>query len=450
MSSKVLRLEPLPAASDPAILIRAVTAIAAGARGVDALGAALELGAGMTQAYVDAAVFFGLVAPGPEMRLTPRGLTLSAADPRRRRRLLAQAIWHTPEAAEILRGSGPVLASARVAEWVRARQPSLPDHKVARLAEAAASLLAPALEFPTERRTRSDQLALPFASPPREAPPMAPRDAREEVLDVLRDEGEIPLARAAVLCAGPPGALAEELIREDLAERLGERLIARPRLSGLDPAPLDATEAPFLEVLDRRLGLCFPSSLAALSGGISAVNAGLRASREAREGAAALATDPRGRVHGGLLHPGERPPRSVPDGLTLRLRALQCTPAMSLLGAALVLERRSEGRLSLRADGSALRWRRGLVGTLSEAMAAFARAQGWVLFRPERGGLTDESWAQAAMGMGLASRVETRLVLEEHFFLRLEDDVEANLTLESLTPLVERLSQWLDARRLER
>lgn len=461
MSSKVLRLEPLPAASDPALLLRLLLAVGAGERSPDALAEALDLPMPDLRSYLDAGVWLGLLALGGELRLTPRGLTLVAADPRRRRRLLAAAIWQTPEAAEILRSSGSLLSPGRVAAWLRARQPSLPEAKVARLSEAAASLLVPALEFPGERRGRPDQLALPFNAAPAASapePPPAPEapspdiaagtaeEAEIRAREALLDEGELSLGWMAALVEGPPGPCADALARAGLAERVGDRLVATPRLAGGAGDRLPETRQPFLECLGvPGLGVAFPSSLAALRGGLSVANADLRQAR----GVAARPPgpmDPRARVHGGLLHPGEPAPRAIPDALSLRLRALQSTPAFALLAALLLLDRRSEGRLVLRADGSALRWRRRLLGTMGETLAGFGHAQGWTVLRTGRGPLTDAAWVDAAVGIGLARRAESRLVLDEALFVRLQEDVEASLVLEALEPLVAGLSAWIEAR----
>lgn len=455
MASKVIRLDPLPAASDPALLMRAMQAVASGTRDLDGLSDALQIPVPSVQSYLDAGVWLGLLAPGAELRLTPRGLTLTSVDPRRRRRLLAQAIWHTPDAANILRGSGPVLASGRVTAWLREHHPNLSEARLNRLAEAAASLLAPALEFPKERRTHADQLALPFQAPrasaPEEEGPAHEADVRARVVEALLDEGELTLEQASARCDGPAGGVVEPLLRAGLAERVGESIVVTAALAGGVGGAPSTPSRTFLECLDvAGLGLAFPSSLATLSGGLSAVNAGLREAREPTGGRLLRATDTRQRVHGGLLHPGERSLRVIPDGLSLRLRALQCTPAFALLGATLLLERRVGGRLSLRSDGSALRWRRTLIGALGETMTAFARAQGWIVARPERPLLTDESWVEAASGIGLCSRAETRLVMDEALFVRLNDDVEANLILDALNPLAGRLERWLEAQRKER
>lgn len=454
MSSRVLRLEPIPTASDPAVLIRVLRAIAAGERSPAQLAETLEMGLPALLPYLDAAVWLGLVAKGGEPRLSSRGLDVASADPRRRRRLLAAAIWHAPEPAEILRGVGPLLLQARVAAWLRERQPTLQPERLARLSEAAASLLAPALEFPEERHQRTDQLTLPFQAPrppaPGEQPPQPGVPAVERVRVALLDEGELTLDEVAALAEGPAGGVADALLRQGLAERVGDALVGTAALAGAEGGALPETRRPFLEELAvPRLGVAFPSSLAALRDGLAPVNAALRRARELPPGTPPAATDPRRRVHGGLLHPGERPPRAVPDALSLRLRALQNAPAFALLGALLLLDRRAEGRLTIRADGSAVRWRRRLVGTLAETLAAFARARGWVVLRPDPPLLSAESWIEAAQGLGLARRAERRLTLEETLFVRLQEDVEASLTLEALEPLVTGLESWLELARRE-
>ena len=451
MSGKVLRLDPIPAANDPALMIRLIVAVAAGDRDPQLLAGSLAVSLPALTSYLDGGAWLGLLAQGGEPSLTPRGLVLASADPRRRRRLLAQAIWHTPDAAEILRGAGNLLAPSRVATWLRDHHPGLSPERERRLSEAAASLLAVALEFPGERRTRADQLALPFQRPPQDATLPATPEAsgpEERVAEALLDLGELPLQRISALLGGPPGAVVDALIRQGRAERLGELLVGTRALAGAGAGRLPESAAPFLEQLGTPgLGVAFPSTLARLRDGLSGVNDALRLGRSGEGRRAPSAVDACVRVHGGLLHPGERVPHTVPDGLSLRLRALNQTPAFALLAAFLLVERRTEGRLALRADGSALRWRRALVGTLTESLVGLAQAQGWTVFLPHPPLLSDEALVEAALALGIARRAERRLVLDEALFVRLRDDIEASLTLEALEPLIEAATRWLEEQR---
>ena len=54
MAFKVLRLEPIPSASDPQLLHRLVLAVSSGHRDADALAQALEINPPVAQTYLDA------------------------------------------------------------------------------------------------------------------------------------------------------------------------------------------------------------------------------------------------------------------------------------------------------------------------------------------------------------------------------------------------------------
>jgi hypothetical protein len=216
-----------------------------------------------------------------------------------------------------------------------------------------------------------------------------------------------------------------------------------------DPgSELAFTETPFIEALDADgLPIAFPSSLSEIAGGIATLNGQLQRHRAAPAAVRPPAvTDRRARYHGGALHPGEPSPRTIPDNHSLRLRMLTHCPVLSLLGALLVMDRRSDLPLQIvdRGAGPLLRWGRHTERDLVEALDAFAASQGWLCSRPLRGGLDSGTLEAIAREVGLSTRAGRRVVMEEGLFVRLQEDIEARLTYDALQPLVRRLHGWLD------
>lgn len=230
-------------------------------------------------------------------------------------------------------------------------------------------------------------------------------------------------------------------------------------LPGRDPLSLPSagdpgselafTEEPFIDVLDAEgLPVAFPSSLSQIAGGIATLNGQLQRHRAAPAAVRPPAvSDRRARYHGGILHPGEGSPRTIPDNHSLRLRLLSHCPVLSLLGALLVMDRRSDLPLQLvdRGAGPLLRWGRHVERDLIEALDAFVHSQGWLCARPLRGGLDSSTLEAIAREVGLSTRAGRRVIMEEGLFVRLQEDIEARLTYDALQPLIRRLHGWLDA-----
>ena len=450
MSGRVLRLEPVPSASDPARLIQVVLSVAAGRRDAPSLAEALDITEPVAQTYLDAGVWLGLLTPGAEVQLTRRGMGLAAASSRRHRRLLAAAMWRTPDAAALVRGAGPAWTVERVSAALRSLHPNLSPERADRLAIAATGLLAPAFEMPHAARSPDVlQLALPLRAAPPDPDPEADEPTGEGDAGLRRallDEGELSLARVAALVSGPAGPAVDRLIAAGLAARVEGGVVVGPALTGGRLGAPTEGAGGFLELLQQAaLGVAFPSALAHLSGGLAAANADLR---RIREGGPSIASPfaPATLTLGGLLAPGERPPRLVPDALSLRLRALTVSPAFGLLGALLLLDRRAEGRLRVDAETGLVRYKRKALSPLLELFVRFGVDQGWVTLRPAsgEGRLEDEGLIGAAVGIGLARVAEGRLMLDEALFRRLQDDVEASLVLEALSPLAARLQAWIE------
>jgi len=242
------------------------------------------------------------------------------------------------------------------------------------------------------------------------------------------------------------------LNRDTVEEALSKPLIGR-QLQGLviasDRGPeLPQSARPFVEMLDiPLLPLCFPRCLGAIRGGVETVNETLKRARTAPAGVRPPSpVDSRTQIHGGLLCPGETLPRSIPDNITLRLRLLTHTPAVGILTAMLVLDRKESAEMKI-VDGKmgpTASWGPNQLGPLLDVMERFCTDQGWLVCRPSAGGLAARDLIDLCADVGIASWVGKRVVLDEQLFVRLQEDAEARLAYEGLQPLEDRLHAWLD------
>lgn len=231
---------------------------------------------------------------------------------------------------------------------------------------------------------------------------------------------------------------------------VGRSLAATP-VAAAPGAPLRATTGPFLDQVELEgVAVTFPRALLGLRGGVAVLNERLRVERAAPAGVRLPGPlDPRLRVHGGLLAPGEEPPRAIPDNFSLRLRAITHTPALSLLTALLLAGRRGPDRPVVRApsppDTPTLDLPGGERAPLLRALERFCAACDMVALRPASGGLADADLVQLAVDLGLAVRARERLLLEEALFVRLQEDPECRLVYEALLPWEDRLMAWFEA-----
>jgi hypothetical protein len=242
------------------------------------------------------------------------------------------------------------------------------------------------------------------------------------------------------------------LTPDTVVEALARPLVGR-HIDGMVVAtdsgpPLPPSSRPFVELLDvAGLPVCLPSTLGALRGGIETVNSALKRTRAAPAGVRTPSfVDTRAQIHGGLLCPGETLPRSIADTISLRIRLLSTTPAVSMLVAMLVLDRKESSELKIsESEGRImLSWRRQEHGELITLMERFCTDQGWLLCRPTTGGLQARDLLDLSADLGLATWVGKRIVLDEQFFVRLQEDAEVRLAYESVEPLEDRLHAWLD------
>lgn len=234
-----------------------------------------------------------------------------------------------------------------------------------------------------------------------------------------------------------PQEVARSIERLLLGRPLEVFPLAGPQVAVTPEPPQE--EVPFLLALGRSdLKVCLPPSIEALSGGVAAVNRILQA-RQRGPQRVMLPTlvDPRAAFHGGLLYPGEKPPRAVADQVSLRLLALSRVPYLTFLAAFLLLHRRSRGRLTLRYRGERLHvvWRRRDRGQLLDVIDRIQRARGWLVSRRFRGGLDAMALKDVAVAMGIAQEVDGRLILSEEMFVRMRSEPEDGEVYERLSAL---------------
>jgi len=240
-----------------------------------------------------------------------------------------------------------------------------------------------------------------------------------------------------------PDALAKELDRV----LLDRSLASFPR-RGASQHTLPPVDAPFLDVwMERGLVFAAPPWLGQLRGGVATVNQALRVSRQGGGDVRPpdLADRPRS-VHGGLLHPSEPPPRSVPDTRSLRIRLLAHAPWPALIAAALLVHRHQPDRCSITHEGGAwvIARRRVPLGTVWDVLEGFAEARGWRSCRRRSGGLGLETLLDALEAVGVLTRVGVRVVLAEPFFAQLRRDAEEMELHAMLQPLSNTLADYLD------
>ena len=204
---------------------------------------------------------------------------------------------------------------------------------------------------------------------------------------------------------------------------------------------------PFLDAWERPgLAICLPPLLNQLQGGVSAVN---RLLRKARSGGGVglpdIATVP-ALFHGGILHPGEPLPRSVPDTRSLRLRCLMQAPYLSMMTAMLLLHRQRPALVEIlrMKVGWSVRYRRERLGGALEILDDFASARGWLASRRATGGLGSAALLELLEVLGMATIGGRRALLDERFFTRLRAEAEEMEVFERLAPLASQLEAHLE------
>ena len=235
----------------------------------------------------------------------------------------------------------------------------------------------------------------------------------------------------------------------DLERVLLDRALHTFPLALPGPLPEATRRAPFLQLVDEEgLLLACPPTLTALQGGLATINHLLRSQRAASEATKIPAvTDLRARVHGGLLHPGEKPPRAIPDTRSLRLRVVGNAPYVALSTALLLAHRQQPHRLVIHRTGGQwkVRWDGVDRGSFLGSLDAFALQQGWIPLRRPTGGLPDGALFDTLESVGIASTFGRQAVLSERFFSQLRSEPEESELQGLLGPLAQRLEDHLGA-----
>jgi len=238
-----------------------------------------------------------------------------------------------------------------------------------------------------------------------------------------------------------------ESFHDDLEHVVMDRpLSAYPVASSTRPTP-KVVDEPFLDVWEQPgLCICLPPTLAQLQGGLPAVN---RLLERARRGTVTLPdlSDRPSLYHGGLLHPGEPLPRSVPDARSLRLRVLMHAPYASMVAALLWLHRLAPGKVEVREDTKGWRVRLGRRdrGALLDVLDEVATRRGWWACRRLDGGLPAPVLVAVLEAIGIVSVVGRRMVLDERLFVHLDTEPEEQEVAERLRPLAEAVEAALEA-----
>jgi hypothetical protein len=275
-------------------------------------------------------------------------------------------------------------------------------------------------------------------------------DLADSVVSVALSDPDFRAWLAAPDTTGPEGRRCARWGRRLFGEEPGAQAV--PRLlfgRSLDSVPpagapggsLPASKGAFLDQLgETGLALAFPASLARLAPGVSWVHQVWRA----------LVQNPAGvrppgpldvpiAVHGGLLAPGEPPPRNIPDTLSLRLRAVRAVPAFALLVSAGLLHRRGRLRLRLHGDTLGVELPRRRTLAWSTVLHRVARARGWWLCPPSSQGAW-RAHLETAAALGLVTRLAGALyTVDEAFACRLASDPEHHELHDRLQPLVDLL-----------
>ena len=246
MTSRRSRAQLVPNANDPRVLIRMIGLIAAGLRRPGALAEVLDVELRTVHYYTQAGEWLSLLDTDGEVHLTRLGLELAFADPNRRLRLYAEAVWRNDFARALLGGHRAMPDADTIARFILEQEPELAPSTARRRASAVRSLLEPAFSRkPSARKARGVQLALPFGAPADGAraadEPVDLRAGLERSPDVyarlcraLLDHGELATSQVRALLDGiggsncPLGPYIEMAVQRGDARRMGDRLVVTP------------------------------------------------------------------------------------------------------------------------------------------------------------------------------------------------------------------------------
>jgi hypothetical protein len=238
-----------------------------------------------------------------------------------------------------------------------------------------------------------------------------------------------------------PATLPSDLDRVLLDRPLDAFTLATP-----DPGEPPPVTGPFLEVWDQPgLHVARPAWLAQLQGGVAAVHAILRRTRQAGSVTVPDLGDVQVATHAGLFPPGERGGWVVTDSRSLRLRALTSSPVVTLAGAVLVLHRQRPERVSVVEDRGG--WSIQVAGRSTPVFAlldAFAESRGWLSCRGPSGGLAPAVWVRVLEALGVATLLGRQLVLAEPLFARAHGEADEAEVFARLVELSHAIESFLD------
>ena len=215
-----------------------------------------------------------------------------------------------------------------------------------------------------------------------------------------------------------------------------------------DPGPTPATlDAAWLDLWEQPdLIVSLPPALEVLRGGLPAVNAALAAARQgAREVALPDVASRPSLVHGGLLHPGEPLPRSVPDLISLRQRALMHAPYVAVIAAVLLSHRGAPDRFQVRRRRGVWTLARSgrTLGPLLDVLDTFFLDRGQIPSRRRGAGLGADDLVAGLATIGIVLDLGAVLALDEKLFFRLRTEPEQMEIHGMLRPLVEAIDAHL-------
>lgn len=238
----------------------------------------------------------------------------------------------------------------------------------------------------------------------------------------------------------------------DTVDRMLDRVLLDRSLdsfpiSGPPGEPLASPQASFLDCWQEQgLVLTLPPFLSDLFHGVAGVNRVLAAGRSGDVGVGSPSLAFRPTVaHGGVLHPGEPLPKSVPDTVSLRQRLLMNAPYPAIIAALLLLHRREPGAFSVesRAGMWFVSYRGKPVGKLLSMVDSFGASRGWLPCRRRVGGLAAADVLDAMDALGVVHVLGDIVVLSEVVFHRFRAEPEDVEVYEALRPLADVLETWL-------
>jgi hypothetical protein len=236
-----------------------------------------------------------------------------------------------------------------------------------------------------------------------------------------------------------------DTLHDLLSRRLIDRGIDTWPTRGTPGPAIDVRKRPFLELWEHAgLLVALPPSLGALRGGMGAVRSMFGETRHGERVGLPLPVEMSVATHAGLLHPGERPPRSIPDMRSLRMRLISRSPYPALF-TALLLAHRGNPRIEIRrtrAGWTVCEGRRA-IGGLLDVLDDFALSRNWICARRPRAGLVAQDLVDVLDVLGVLAPLSQRIVLDETFFVALRGEPEEMELRDQLTPLADAVEAYV-------